>query len=621
MYVSAVRLYHPALWKILFSYRVVLETLRIFENLLKMAVWFSFVGPLLIVWTRLPVTRDVKPPIWSSMADVVAPVQYRASLVSGGGQVGSNLALAGTMQEMADLQGSLVSSREQPAAIWTVFGSLLRGYFTWMGPAFIKFGQIFSMREELPPVIRRELQLLQDSLPAMNWKTVKKIIEREVDRPLEEVFEWVEETPMATASLAQVHRARLRKEQADVALKVQRPYLQGTTVLDTIFVCDIQIGLAKRIFRTMAKGFDFGCFTTSYRESLAKEIDFVLEERYQSRFRKHVMSHPLYSQAEVIANTYREYTTSKLLTMELIKDYYRLDRIMDELTPQQIWDFATTKVKGLPDDLPLHLVWLQIALQVEGLSRWGLSHGDCHLGNMYARAPQGEGDTWKIFLCDFGMMIEGGEGFRTMSVESGLSLCYYFDGAVIGRAIAKQSTKPLTEKNKDRLINDCAEVVEKYMIDVEGGAEKVWMPKIQRGTANNVVSDLTYAAALAGSSLAPDNWLMFKSFGYLVNMGAMMWTTFNPTNMWVPHCKKYLKDIIFHDLDGANITNMRERLPDMIAMLRDYDREQILRALATGGKVKPLEKIWAHEWDVREALPAAAVHDKAVGGKVAGESA
>jgi hypothetical protein len=384
-----------------------------------------------------------------------------------------------------------------------------------------------------------------------------------------------------------------------VALKVQRPYLQGITALDTVYLCDIVIAIIKRLLPTLSKGADFGCFTTSYRESLAKEIDFVLEERTQSEFRRRVTGNPIYAQSTKIAKTYREYTTTKLLTMELVKNYYRLDRIMDELTPQQLLDFATTKLEGLPRDLPLQLVWTQIALQLEGLAHWGLSHGDCHLGNLYAMAPENEDDHWKMFLCDFGMMIEESEGFRTMCLESGASLSYYWDGAIMGRCFAKQSVKPLTPKNRDRLIDYMAVQVNKGFLDMEDGAEKVWRPRVQRNTPTNTATDLIYGTATLGLSLAPENWLLMKSMSYVINSGMTMWTSMNAINMWAPHCKKYLKDIVNHDLEAKNITNMRDSLPYMLAMLREYDRNQILRAVETGSPVVPLGQIWKDEWDVR----------------------
>ena len=599
MYLSTVRLYHPALWKMLFTYRVILVTLRSFENVFHSVTYLFVRGPILMAWTRLPLTRDRKPPFWGYLTPVVAPIKSRASLVVGASQMGSNFAIASTTDEISDIQSAIVDSAKRPSRFWGLAGSYLRGYFTTLGPAFIKFGQILSMREELPPVIRNELALLQDKLPPMPFKQVRKILERELDRPLEEVFEYIEEIPIAAASLSQVHRAKLRKEQQDVALKIQRPYLHGTVALDTIYLCDIVIGLIQRLLPTMSKGADFGCFTTSYREQLAREIDFNIEERAQSRYSKRVLDHPLYSQAITVAKTYREYTTTKLLTMELIKNYHRLDRIFDELTPQQLWDFATTKLQGMPPEAPLQLLWIGMCIHVHSLSHWGLCHGDVHLGNIYALAPKEEGDHWRIFLCDFGMMIDETEPERMMALDSGLSFCYFYDGAIIGRAFAKQSLKPIAPQNRDKLIEHMARVVDKYFVEVKDGSERVWHPQVQRGTSVTVLGELTYGCATLGLKLSPYNWLMLKNFSYLANIGNTLWSSYNLMNMWAPHVKKYVKDVILQDLETKNVTNMKESLPQVFTMLRDHDRKEVLRALDTGEPVKPLNPVWADDWDVR----------------------
>lgn len=575
--------------------------MRTAENLSKTVFYCVVQGPLLIAWTRLPGTRGRKPPLWKDLAAVIAPIEVRASLSVGGMEMGSNFAIARSTDDMTGLQNYILGEAKPPPAIWSLLGAYMRGHFTALGPAFIKFGQILSMREELPPVIRRELCLLQDKLPPMSFKQVRKIIEREMDRPLEEVFEYVGEKPVAAASLAQVHHAKLRKEQEEVALKIQRPHLQGIVALDVVYLCDIIVlGIVRRLLPTLAKGADFGIFTTSFRESLAKEIDFHLEERTQSKFRKLIMDHPLHCQSTKIAKTYREYTTTKMLTMEFVHNFYRLDRIMDELTPQQLLDFATTKLKGLPESISIQLMWAQVALQLEGLSRWGFSHGDVHLGNLYALAPEKEGDPWKMFLCDFGMMIEESEAFRSMALEAGLGLSYYWDGAILGQAFAKESSEPVPPKNLDRLIDHMRNVMNKYFVETQEGGEKVWRPTIQRGSQVTVISDLMYGCATLGLKLTPAIWLLLKNFSYICNAVTVMWIGLNATQCWAPHPKKYVKDMVFHDLEAKNITNLRDSLPEVLGVVREYDRQQILNAVNYGSPIVPLEMVLTDEWDVRE---------------------
>ena len=397
MNISTVRLYHPAPWGWLYSYRAILLTLRMMELGFIIVRYMFFRAPVLIAWTRLPGLRDRRPPFSSSLAEVMAPLKQRPSLYMGGGQLGSDLGHVEGIGDAASLMSAVRAEQASPMRLWSVLGCVLRGLFTDLGSAFIKFGQILSMREEVPPVLKREFAMLQDKLPPMRYREITRILERELDRPVKEVFEWVEEKPIAAASLSQVHRAKLRKEQEEVALKIQRPYLSATVVLDTVIICDIFLGLIKLMLPLLNKSTDVGLFTTSYRDSLNEETQFVLEARNQERFRKLVMKHPIFSQCTLVARTYPQYCTTKLIVMELVQDYYRLDRLMDDLTPQQLWEFADTKIEGYPRDLPMQLVFSLVSLGITGLLDWGFSHGDMHLGNFYALAPQKEGDHWKIF--------------------------------------------------------------------------------------------------------------------------------------------------------------------------------------------------------------------------------
>jgi predicted unusual protein kinase regulating ubiquinone biosynthesis (AarF/ABC1/UbiB family) len=185
-----------------------------------------------------------------------------------------------------------------------------------------------------------------------------------------------------------------------VALKVQRPYLEAVAKLDTVIVCDLVMGAIKLALPLVRKNTDVSVFTSSYRKSLERETNFRLEGRTQEDWRMHIASHPIYSQTLHIARAHMQYTTTKLLTMELVKDYYRLDRVLDDLTPQDLWEIVTTKVEGYPDELPFHLLWSQAYLVFESVATWDTFHGDIHPGNFYLLKPKEKGGKWKIFLCD-----------------------------------------------------------------------------------------------------------------------------------------------------------------------------------------------------------------------------
>ena len=123
--------------------------------------------------------------------------------------------------------GTLLSSRRKssdrapmPVAI------RLRKVFEDLGPSFVKLGQIISTRPDLVPAdIITELKKLQDEVPPEPFDAIKHQIEAELGRTLEEVYARFDADPLASASIAQVHRATLRTAagDADVVVKVQRP--------------------------------------------------------------------------------------------------------------------------------------------------------------------------------------------------------------------------------------------------------------------------------------------------------------------------------------------------------------------------------------------------------------
>ena len=581
----APRLYHPAPWGWIYSYQAVLITLRLFDLASTAVGYIFFRGPLLLAWTRLSVLKNINPP-YKGLAEVLAPPKTRASLTVGGGQLGTNLDLLKSVPQASELMGTFLAGVKPPPRRWSVLGCFIRGFFTNMGPTMIKLGQILSMREEVPPSVRKELQGLQDKLPAMPWTQVKSILERELERPIEEVFEYVEEAPIAAASLSQVHRAKLRLEQQEVALKVQRPYLQGITTLDTIIICDIFFGLIKLALPLFRKSTDINLFAVSFRDSLEGEIDFSVEVSNQDKYYDLVMSHSIYRQTNKIARPYHKYCTSKLITMELVKNYYRLDRIMDELTPQQLLEFASTKVEGYGPEVSLPLIYAQIGLSVDGLLRWGFSHGDFHLGNIYALAPEKEGDGWKVFICDFGMMVDLDERERLHALAFLGDLSYFFNGKITAETFVVDSPTPVSNRTRQKFTSVMVRMIKRNCVRLPGGERHLQLRAQMRGTSTNVASDITYQAAALGIHANPFSWLLLKNFSYAANIGLTMSTDWDGVRLLGGNVREYIKESVIEQLDKRDITNLRKSLPEVLKYLAYRDREEILKALLTGEKVK-----------------------------------
>ena len=104
--------------------------------------------------------------------------------------------------------------------------------FEELGPTYVKLGQVLSTRPDLIPVdFTLELSKLQDKVPPFSFDEAKKTVESEFNKPLEELFVFFSETPIAAASIGQVHKARL-KDGEMVAVKVQRPGIKKIIEID-----------------------------------------------------------------------------------------------------------------------------------------------------------------------------------------------------------------------------------------------------------------------------------------------------------------------------------------------------------------------------------------------------
>ncbi|MDO8577938.1 MAG: AarF/UbiB family protein, partial [Dehalococcoidales bacterium] len=150
-----------------------------------------------------------------------------------------------------------------------------------LGPTFVKLGQMLSTRPDLvPPEFIVELKKLQASVHFLPGEITRKIIEKELGKPVTEIFDSFDEKPLAAASLAQVHRAVLKGK--TVVLKVQRPDIAEVTELD--------INIMQRIAQT-AERYSPAAYlinpvglVAEFAQQIKKELDFRIEGQNMRRF-------------------------------------------------------------------------------------------------------------------------------------------------------------------------------------------------------------------------------------------------------------------------------------------------------------------------------------------------
>jgi ubiquinone biosynthesis protein len=235
-----------------------------------------------------------------------------------------------------------------------------------LGPAFIKFGQILSLRSDIiPPQYAAELEKLQDKAPPVPFKAIKKVVEEQFGTSIGSVFSKIDEEPFASGSIAQVHRARLRKEGEEVAIKVLKP---GTRK-----IVETDLNIIRLLVRIASHYIpEFGVYNLSqlaqdFSELLLSQLNFSREARTIERFR-HFFKGEEYVH---IPKIYREYTMNSCMVMEFVDGIKISD--LERLEQADI-DRKAVAENGA-------------RLALREIFDFGFYHADPHPGNLFVLPP------------------------------------------------------------------------------------------------------------------------------------------------------------------------------------------------------------------------------------------
>ncbi|XP_075484350.1 putative aarF domain-containing protein kinase At5g05200, chloroplastic isoform X1 [Primulina tabacum] len=190
----------------------------------------------------------------------------------------------------------------------------LRKLFERMGATYIKLGQfIASAPTVFPPEYVQEFQYCFDRAPPVPFQEIQVILREELGKPIDAVFEYVDPTPIASASIAQVHGARIRNTGEDVVIKVLKPGIEDVLVADLNFVY-----VFARILEFLSPDLSRASLVAivkDIRESMLDEVDFKKEAANIESFRKYLEAMGLTRQATA-PKVYQQYTSRRVLTME-----------------------------------------------------------------------------------------------------------------------------------------------------------------------------------------------------------------------------------------------------------------------------------------------------------------
>jgi len=416
-------------------------------------------------------------------------------------------------------------SKEKRGVKGKSLGARIRMLLEELGPTFVKLGQLASSRPDLLPAdILKELERLQDQVAVFPFEEASAIIEQELGDSVECLFSHFHETPIAAASIGQVYRACLKDGQ-DVVVKVQRPNLLRLVETDLGILSDWAKLAEKRL--EWARIYRLADLVEELGLALRAELDFDKEARHAERFAER--------NAETkdirVPVVYREYSTTRVLTMEYVEGI-------------KLSDLGKLDRTGLNRKTLAERYAVMIFLQV---LEHGFFHGDPHPGNVLALS-----DGTLAWL-DFGMMGRLSPETKKSFASFVIALRNQSSKGVL-RAITRMGVVP-DEVNREGLLADIEELRDKYY--------KVSFHRLRLGEA---VRDLFAVAQRHKIPIPKELTLLGKTF--LTMEGVV--TTLDPTFRLFDVAEPFGKKLFLESLDPRHWLNRwTEDLPEYVDLLND----------------------------------------------------
>ncbi|SMD00351.1 2-octaprenylphenol hydroxylase [Desulfocicer vacuolatum DSM 3385] len=429
----------------------------------------------------------------------------------------------------------------------------IRLLFEELGPTFIKFGQILSTRPDLIPLeYIFELEKLQDNVPEFSFSDVKKNLTKAFSDK-ESPFVFMEEKPFASASIGQVHLAKLKTGER-VAVKIQRPDIRKHIIVDLEIMNHLATLMERHIedlsfFRPVK-------IVEEFAETLEKELDYTLEASNMERVaRQFVFDSTIH-----IPRVYLDITTETVLTMEYIQGI-------------KISETDTLDEHGMDRKL---LTQRGADLILKQVFEYGFFHADLHPGNLFVLPDNVLGPV------DFGMMGFMDRRAREVFIdliasvvtENSSATCHYL----------LELTEYDDEPDMRFLERDISTFIAQYLTKA-----------LKHINVGRLLQDLLKITARHKLRLYPDTFLMMKSFAAVEGVAQKLDPDFDMVEYAAPFIKK--KKIerislsrITADLSSLSLESLqllREIPRDSIAIIRQARKGKFV----LGFDIQKLEKI------------------------------
>jgi predicted unusual protein kinase regulating ubiquinone biosynthesis (AarF/ABC1/UbiB family) len=276
-----------------------------------------------------------------------------------------------------------------------------------LGGLMIKVGQFMSTRMDvLPTAITDELAGLQDEVAPVPFDGIRAQLRSELGADVEDVFADFRAEPMASASLGQAHRARLRRpptdgadaadrtagtdsvvapdDARDVVVKVQRPGIEDVVEVDLAALRKVAGWLSH--VRVISSRVDLPAIVGEFATTSYEEVDYLHEADSAERFRQNMGEDP----QVLVPRVVRAHTTRRVL-------------VETDVSGIKLTDTAALRAAGID---PAEVAQVFATTMFDQFFLDGFFHADPHPGNLYVRPTPGGGQPWQLVYIDFGMMGE-----------------------------------------------------------------------------------------------------------------------------------------------------------------------------------------------------------------------
>jgi len=409
-----------------------------------------------------------------------------------------------------------------------------------LGPTFIKLAQILSNRPDIiPEELVKQFEMLQDRVAPFEWVTAKAIVEREIGKPLMEVFEEFSDVPMASASIGQVHKAKLRTGE-EVVVKVQRPNVKETIEQDLSIIKE---GVRRMDRYLKRQGVLNGEEVVRvFERAIGKELDYRNEARNIERFRTMYRHRTDF----YVPKPYREYSTDKVLIMEFAKGC-------------KITDVKQLREWGIS---PARVVEKGMDIYLSQIFEFGHFHGDPHPGNILVN------EEGTIILLDFGMVGQ------LMKKDK-----YAFAGIFI--AMSRNDAREMAQQMRKLAVEDNITDMRQFVYDLNDLIEDYAHLDVSESSIQDVIQRLQKIMYDYHITVPGGVFLVFRAFAILEGIGKKMHPNFKTYEFIRPYGQRLLTE----QLKPENLANeAAQRFSNLTGFLNSFPVEvrSIMQKISKG---------------------------------------